>query len=205
MIYIIITSSLESKCFGENTEHRKNRYMFSILHLLQLVEDEANIKVIIVENNGLRSTCLDELPCDVMYTENNRNHYYNKGVNELLDIQDVIQAYSIQDNDIVIKLTGRYKLLEKTFIDFVKTNSDTYDAFIKFFDVATNSFDDTTCVLGLYALRCKYLKAFHYESKKSPESEFTEYVKNIPTIRIKEIQTLYLECCFACNLNTLNV
>ena len=70
------------------------------------------VKPIIVENNGLRETYLDELSCDVVYTTNNVSNFAHKGVNELLDIKEVINKYNIQDDDIVIKLTGRYKLLE---------------------------------------------------------------------------------------------
>ena len=34
------------------------------------------------------------------------------------------------------------------------------------------------CVLGLYCIKCKYLKQFNYEcTGKSPEVEFATYVK----------------------------
>ena len=67
-------------------------------------------------------------------------------------------------------------------------------------------FDD--CVLGLFAIKCKYLYNFNYSCTmlKSPECEFADYVrKNINENKIMEVQTLDLECCFADDLRLLNV
>ena len=120
MIYIIITTSINNKHGIQNNIHRKNRYIKSITQLLSLIYNDVNIKPIIVENNGLRKTFLDDLNCSVCYTENNHIHCKNKGGNELLDIKEVIHKYKIKDDDIIIKLTGRYKLLKPDFIKLVK-------------------------------------------------------------------------------------
>lgn len=105
-------------------------------------------------------------------------------------------------DDIIIKLTGRYKLLNLNFINLVKTDSN--DAFVKFFNVFTKQYVFDNCVLGLFAIKCKYLKSFNYRLIKSPEVEFAEYIrKNIN--KISEIKHLYLECCFADNLKILYV
>jgi hypothetical protein len=65
-------------------------------------------------------------------------------------------------------------------------------------------FDD--CVLGLFAIKCKYLKEFKYSFVKSPESEFADYIrKNINKTKLIEVEQLYLECCFADNLRILTV
>lgn len=162
------------------------------------------VKPIIVENNGLRETYLDELSCDVVYTTNNVSNFAHKGVNELLDIKEVINKYNIQDDDIVIKLTGRYKLLDATFIDLVKNNIDVYDAFVKFFNVCTRRYMFDDCVLGLFAIKCKYLKHFEYKCVKSPECEFADHVRQNVN-KIIEVTDLKLECCFADNLRLLNV
>lgn len=68
-------------------EHRKNRYINSIKSSLELISNDKTIKPIIVENNGHRQTYLDELNCDVVYTNNNDLNVQHKGVNELLDIK----------------------------------------------------------------------------------------------------------------------
>lgn len=205
MIYIIITTSINNKEGVQNKIHRQKRYIGSINHLLKLIDNDLNIKPIIVENNGVRQTFLDDLKCDVCYTNNNIIDYTHKGENELLDIKEVINQYNIKDDDIIIKLTGRYRLLNLDFINLVK-NTINYDAFVKFFNVCTRKYVFNDCVLGLFAIRCKYLKEFKYSLFKSPECEFADYIReNINETKIIEVKQLYLECCFADNLRILIV
>ena len=132
MIYVIITASINNKIGIINDSHRQFKYMDSIQQLLTLIGDDT-IKIIIVENNGLRPTYLDNFNCDILYTNNNIINFFNKGGNELLDIKEVINQYNIQDDDMIIKLTGRYKLLNSQFINLVKDNN--HDAFVKFYNV----------------------------------------------------------------------
>ena len=206
MIYIIITTSIINKVGIQNNIHRQNRYIGCIQHLLQLIKNDLSIKLIIVENNGLQQSYFDDLNCDICYTNNNKLNFINKGGNELLDIKEVINRYNIQDDDIIIKLTGRYKLLNLNFIDLVKNNFIIYDAFIKFFNVCTLQYMFDDCVLGLFAIKCKYLKEFNYNYKKSPECEFADYIrKNINQNNIMEIKQLDLECCFTDDLRILIV
>lgn len=205
MLYVIITTSINNKVGIQNKIHRQNRYVECINALLQLINN-SNIKAIIVENNGVRQTFLDNLNCDVCYTYNNRNNYNHKGENELLDIKHVINQYNIKDDDTIIKLTGRYKLLNLDFINLVNDTINNYDAFVKFFNVCTLQYVFDDCVLGLFAMKCRYLKHFKYSFLKSPECEFADYVrKHITNERIMEIKQLDLECCFADNLRILIV
>jgi hypothetical protein len=126
----------------------------------------------------------------------------HKGVTELLDIKDVINRYNIQDDDVVIKLTGRYKMLDLSFINLIKKYSNDYDAFIKFFNVCEKKYMFNDCVLGLFAVKCKYLKNFNYKCIKSPECEFADYIReNIS--KIAEIKLLHLEYCLAQNPSKL--
>lgn len=65
-------------------------------------------------------------------------------------------------------------------------------------------FDD--CVLGLFAIKCKYLKEFKYSFLRSAECEFADYIrKNINKTKLIEVEHLYLECCFADDLRILIV
>lgn len=206
MIYLIITTCIHNKIGIVDINHRQNRYMESITAVLSFIKEDLSIKPIIVENNGVRKTFLDDLNCDVCYTNNNDNEcvYTNKGINELLDIKEVIHKYNIQDDDIVIKLTGRYKLLDSEFLHTVKENSHSFDAFIKFYNVWTKEYLKNDCVLGLFAIKCKYLKDFNYENTKSGECEFAEYVRK-STDKIMEIQELHLDCCFGIDFRMLIV
>lgn len=199
MIYLIITTSINNK-IGIITDltkiNRNNRYIECIKQLLELIEFDTDIKPIIVENNGLRDTYLNNFNCDIIYTNNNSYNFIHKGYNELLDIKYVINKYNIQDDDIVIKLTGRYKLLNLDFINLIKNNKK--DAYVKFLNVCTKEFGYNDSVLGLYAIKCKYLKSFNYNSlnNNSPETEFAEYIrKNIDKNNILEIENLNLEYC----------
>jgi len=207
MIYIIITTCINNKVgVFQNNIHRQNRYIECINHLLELINNDLNIKPIIVENNGLRQTFLDDLKCDVCYTNNNMINYYHKGENELLDIKEVINQYNIKDDDIIIKLTGRYKLLNLNFINLVKNTINDYDAFVKFFNVCNLHYMFDDCVLGLFAIKCKYLKEFKYSFLRSAEQEFADYIrKNINKNKLIEVKQLYLECCFADDLRILIV
>ena len=120
MIYIIITTCVNNKVGVQNSNLREKRYIECINTLLNLISNETNIKPIIVENNGIHETYLNNLKCDICYTNNNKYTLNHKGMNELLDIKHVIMKYNIQDNDYIIKLTGRYKLLNANFIELVK-------------------------------------------------------------------------------------
>ena len=212
MIYLIITTSINNKEGVQNYEHRQNRYIDCIQNILNLIQinndtnPEYNIKPIIVENNGLRETYLNTLNCDIVYTNNNILQLKHKGFNELLDIKDIINKYNINDDDIIIKLTGRYKILNSTFIDTIINNINKYDAYIKFFNVCTNKYMYYDCVLGLFAIKCKFLKRFEYNPNQFAEQDFAAFVRNnIEKDKIMEITNLHLECCFAGNLVLLLV
>lgn len=210
MIYLIITTSIHNKVGVVHAEHRKNQYIESIQSALKYAslinEDGEKIRPIIVENNGLRKTFMDELGCPVVYTNNNQFHFQNKGMNELLDIKHVIAKYNMQDDDTIIKLTGRYKLLSSSFFELVRDEMQTTDAFVKFFNVCTKKFMFDDCVLGLFALKCKYLKIFMYNGYQSPECEFATFIRNnTRSLALKEVENLDLECCFADDLRKLVV
>jgi len=207
MIYLIITTSINNKFGVNNFEQRQKTYIDSIKTILSLIENDLLIKPIIVENNGLKNSYLDVLQCNIVYTNNNTLQFKHKGVNELLDIKEVIKQYNIKDDDIIIKLTGRYKLLDLNFINLVKSNSGEYDAFAKFFNVCTFKYMFNDCVLGLFAIKCKYLKDFNYECNDSPECEFAKHVrKNIDITKIMDIKhDLNLECCFVDNSKVIYI
>ena len=73
MIYIIITTSINNKAGVKDDIHRQHRYTECIKHVLGFIENDAEIKPIILENNGPRETYLNDLKCDVFYTDNKKN------------------------------------------------------------------------------------------------------------------------------------
>lgn len=200
MIYLIITSCIYNRFGVQNYEQRKLEYLNSIMKTISFVRKD--IKVIIVENNGKRPTYLDTLGVEVHYTTNNTNTYIHKGINELQDIHSVIQEYGIQDDDTIIKLTGRYHFLNDSFIKTVIENQE-YDGFVKYFNVCTLTFEKEDCVLGLYALKCRFLKEFRYSGTDlSAEVDFAKFTKRL---KIYQMNELGLRCCFADNKRILDV
>jgi len=202
--YLIITTCIYNKFGMQNYELRKNEYLQSIRKTLSYLP--ASIKPIIVENSGLKSSYLDELNIPVCYTDNNRKKYWRKGVHELEDIKAVITQFNIKDSDMIIKITGRYHPLSDFFFNHVLKNVEK-DAFLSFFNVCTHEYMENDCVLGFYAIRCKYLKKFTYEDNNiSAEVEFAKFVReNIGPDRLVSLKKLQARCYFAESLQVLDV
>jgi len=197
MIYLIITTSINNRYGIKDANERKERYLYAISETLKIVP----YKTIIVENNGTRETYLDSLQ-EVCYTDNNKYSFKSKGVNELLDIKEVIKRYDIQDDDIIIKLTGRYRLLSSHFLDQINGE---YDAFVKFYGTCSLQFEQYDCILGCYAIRSKYIKLYNpLLIDKSAEVAFARYLRFCGA-NVKEIQHLDVECSFAEDLRIMIV
>ena len=150
MIYIIITTCIIDKYYDK----RKVEYTEAINKVKDAIVD-IPCKVCIVEGNGKRETFLDDLGVEVLYTNNNTleyrfdknlkkqnfheyslnpitthlpNTHINKGRNELLDVWDCIKHLNIQDDDFVIKLTGRYYIMDNNEILSRWKSYDTIDS-----------------------------------------------------------------------------
>jgi hypothetical protein len=104
-------------------------------------------------------------------------------------------------------LTGRYRALSPKFFKDIIANQNEYDIFVKFFGTCTLKFELYDCILGYYAMRTKYIKLInHYsiDNYKSAEIAFARYVR-FSGARLKEVETLDIECCFAEDNRILNV
>jgi len=155
MIYILVTASLILKDF----EIRQKQYTAGINCVKKYFN---NGKIIIIENNGKRDTFLNDFGVDVFYTDNNK-YTTNKGGTELKDINDCINYYNINDDDFIIKITGRYLLIENSnFVNHVK-HINKYDCLIQYGSFITpqkNKMND--CITGLIGMKCKYVKQIEY-------------------------------------------
>lgn len=173
-LVILITTSLllfdEHKPMTPITDvnvlqQRQERYMKCIDIILKQKLDEE--MCIITENNGLRPTCLDHFVdtypnVHIHYTNHQfLEHSCNKGRKELLDIQSACHTYNIPENAFVIKITGRYTLLDNSFLHRIREENDRYDVFYRQGSMfkphetiqQRNKFD---CVCGLIAFRCGF-------------------------------------------------
>ena len=73
---------------------------------------------------------------------------------------------------------------------------------MKFLNVGTMVFDPNDCVMGLFAMRCKYLKSFHFleelnEKNPSAEVQFCNYIRSLKDCKIYSVDYLYATFCFA--------
>lgn len=187
----IFTSSI-------NTPEREELYVKCITKSLRIIKDMP-FQVYLVENNGLRQTLFDDISgVTLYYTDTNRlKSFGNIGIREFTDIIVLGERYNFHEDDIVIKLTGLYTMEKPNkFLEFVMDNADRYDAFMKWVDVTNNNYFTPDCVLGLYAIRYKYIENFNYlEMMNHPSMEhiFAKHVReDVPEDRIAEIGHLGL-------------
>ncbi len=214
MIYFLLTTSVINKYLKEehkngekDFETRKNLYLTSILKNIEILKKYSNIEIIIVENNGDANTYLnlfkEKFGVSIVYTNYNKHNYYHKGYAEMFDIKAVIKTYHMDDNDIIIKMTGRYHLVNNYFIEAIVKNEDKFDAFFKFYNVCLKRYMHNDCVLGAFALRVKFLKDFEYKDiYLSPEAEMAKYLKEKSEkneLKLCLLEDLLVKCIFAEN------
>jgi hypothetical protein len=201
MIYIIITTSIHNRFGLVDAEQRKKRYLAAITDTLRHIP--SHMKPIIVENNGERETYLDHFqhagkPVLTIYTKNNEQNYANKATIEMIDIKETIRRCGILSSDMIIKITGRYRIISSDFFMDVEKEEAKYNAFVKFYNVYEKAWDNNDCVLGCFALRAIYFQLYPHrlmDSIPSGERAFATYINR--TVRVKKINQLDVECEFA--------
>ena len=155
-IYCIITTSL----IKEGYEIREQQYLKGIQMLIDKCNN-TNIKIIIVENNGLSSSFLDNFGVDVNYTDTNTIPTTNYGIKEIYDVLNCIEKYNIKDDDYVIKMTGRYYLSENSpfFDEISKLDKTNYEVIIKYgWWLDNKRIKHEHCFTGLICMKAKYIK-----------------------------------------------
>jgi len=200
MIYVIITASIHNRFGLVDADRRRERYLTAIADTLRHIP--STMTPIIVENNGERATYLDHFqhngqPVLIVYTNNNELRYKNKATNEIADIKDVIRRCNIQANDMIIKITGRYRMLSSDFFKEVCCEEKCYDGFIKYYNVCTKTYDENDCVLGCFAMRTLHLHLYPHllmDGQPSAEKAFAAYATRCG--RMKKINQLDMECEF---------
>jgi hypothetical protein len=149
----------------------------------------------IVENNGERNTKLDSIKgVQLLYTNTN-SRQINKGMKEFFDILLLGEKYSFSDNDMIIKLTGLYSLEDSCeLIEALMQEHENYDAFIKWYNICTQMYLVDDCIMGLYALRYRYLTEFNYirmQTHPSMEHIFASHIRQaVSAERIRDMMHL---------------
>ena len=193
-IYCIVTTSIND----ENYTLRKDQYVQGITKLIKLTKNIPNCKIIVVENNGSRTTYLNTLGVEVFYTNNN-GLQESKGFKELQDIFDCIDKYNINDEDFVVKMTGRYLLDDDS--PFIKklmyVDKENIDCLIKYSSIMTpDKVDLNDSITGLIGMRSKYIKMIRPASSGSPiEWEWARVSKLIDINRVGKFDKLGIRVC----------
>jgi len=159
MIYFLITTSL----IQHDYEIRKQQYINGINKIKEATKD-LTYKLLIIENNGKRETFLDDLGIEVLYTNNNKIRTGNKGVKELKDVWDSIIHLNIQDDDLIVKITGRYILQENS--EFMEALEKDTDCIMKYGNCQyTVTHKVPECLTVLVAMKSKYVKKIKIPSE----------------------------------------
>jgi hypothetical protein len=196
MIYFIVTTSIYNDC-----SIRKQQYTDGINKLKQIIQALfiENYKIIVVENNGPRHTFLNTLGCEVYYTKNNLLHTKNKGQKELQDILDCISHFYIDDNDFIVKMTGRYILnVNSEFMNIIKNIHDTkYECVIKYGPYYKPVIYKTNdCITGLIGMLCVYVKQIEIpDEKECIEWKWGKVTNVIDNEKIYIVNTLGINIC----------
>jgi hypothetical protein len=175
MITFIITSSLELQpllidevkddFFDTILETRKQQYINSIPKIIEFAKS-IQATVIVVENNKPRPTIFDTLDCQVLYTDTNQ--YMNtKGTNELLDILACLHTFQIPEDELIVKVTGRYLLdVSGSFCSELKAyDPEKTDCILRYGSYVDTRNDQPheDCLTGLIAMKCKYIKEMKHD------------------------------------------
>ena len=185
MIYIIITTCLIN--IDENK--RKEQYIRGINSLIEKVSGK-NCKIVIVENNGKRETFLDDFNLPVLYTDNNKIVTKNIGIKELKDIHDCIKHFDIQDDDLIVKMTGRYYFNKDS--EFIDVLDEKYDCIIRYGSYLKPTKEKCMdCITGLIAMKCKYVKQIEYPAdNECVEWKYAKMTYQIPDDKIYVVNKL---------------
>ena len=202
-IYCIITTSL----IQDNSTIRKQEYIKGILSLINKCSN-SNIKVIIVENNNLISSFLDDFNVDVNYTDTNNMPTTNYGIKEIHDVLKCIEKYNIKDDDYVIKMTGRYYLSDTSpfFDEICKLDKTNYEVIIKYGWWGDNKrIKHENCFTGLICMKAKYIKQIDIPNdiKTCIEIRWAKVTIPLEDSKICALDKLGLYMCPKCNNNTM--
>jgi len=145
-IKVLLTAAL----IDQAAEMRKNEYIHSINIFRNL-----GINPYIVESIKVGPTFLNNFVSRIIYPQVNIPAH-NKGVNELRSLIAALNQFDFKDDDMIVKLTGRYYFKDDTFLKTILAHPN-IDGFVKL-DNNPHTPKSKSIHTGCFALRCKYLK-----------------------------------------------
>jgi hypothetical protein len=124
------------------------------------------------------------------------NYSENQGINEFINVDEFFKANDskFQDDDVIIKMTGRYEIVSPYLVDFIKQNQ--YDVYCK---TSTDIYGpaDTGIHVFLIAMTYRCWKEFlrQHFTRDVPrdhpvEWQFADYVKTKNTVYMDKLGML---------------
>lgn len=171
MIYILLTCCIVESQY----QQRKEQYTASINRLKEMTAG-LGYQILLVENNGKRSTFLDDFGLPVLYTNNNVGGR-NKGLKEMADIFEALDAFGVKNDDFVVKLTGRYLLDHASeFFEVLKAKPESIECMIKFgcyWAPSDQECDDCICVL--IGMKAKHIREMNLSDASNGSAVCVEW------------------------------
>lgn len=138
---------LTSAIIEDHYQERKNEYLESI-HTIDSIGLKSD--VFLIETVLSKGHFIEDLSIPVFYSNTHVEHLRNKGVKEILALSNFFNSQEIVDNEMIIKLTGRYRFISDFFIREVQKQE--YDLY------HTNR--GSQSFFGCFAIRKKYFVEF---------------------------------------------
>jgi hypothetical protein len=178
---ILLTSATIPSFF----EERKNEYQESI----DFIKNHSlNGNSTIIETVLFEKSFLEEFDLEIFYSKTHNETIKNKGVKEIMALNSYFYNNKIDDNEMIIKMTGRYRFLSEKFIKEIQ--KDDFDAYY--------TTEGNQVFFGCFALRKKYLIEFINsidldEMEKNMinvEKKFYDFLQIKNNIKLKHIDKI---------------
>lgn len=145
-IHVVCTAAL----IPIKYEERKFQYMRGINRIIDL-----GYHPYVAESCVFGTSFLDDCSKRVLYTSSNNAALKNKGVNESVSLLSGLWYWNFDDDDIILKLTGRYFLQSDAIIRLLEDDEDIV-ALAKF-----EKRDISSVLTGCFAMRCDLMKEMY--------------------------------------------
>ncbi|HSX11037.1 MAG TPA: GT-D fold domain-containing glycosyltransferase [Chlamydiales bacterium] len=122
VIRVVCTSALLDVC----AELRKQEY----ISVLELLREYGYAPYVFEACHPVSPSFLEEYAPHVFYSNVNDPQIHNKGVNEVKSMMAGFKRYRFNDNDMIVKLTGRYRFDSPDFLHLVEAHPE-IDVFVK--------------------------------------------------------------------------
>lgn len=181
--HIVLTAAL----IDNQYESRKEEYIKALTTLRNYGFKNPHI----IESICAGKTFLNDYSENVIYPNVNNFRLRNKGVNEVVSILNSLDKLHFNDEDMIVKITGRYYFISDHFLKTVESHPS--------IDVFAKLSPDGQVYTGCFAMRYKYFKELfrQIDVKKmeregiNVETEVANYIQKIA--QPQNVRVMYLD------------